>query len=595
MKSGVNINAVDNKQRSTLHYASESGQCTVIELLLKEDNIQLNEQDNDGRTPLMLSALNGHFRASRILVLRLAKFDLDVDLRDKKGYTALLLAIRNKYYSIGMDLVKYGNACSTIRDNEVFKNASEWLKEGLNEQKMRMGQFMQTLSSRSQNTNKKNRTGTNNGIPESRLTSAVPLLTLTTMPESDDKDVEAALGIDFSGGDGIASIKEAVAMSGLLFEPDPYRKHSRPVSSALSRVSVASSKNFREVIPNIAAQIPDIAEVLANARSVPEEGSVISIPASQKNKHGDDLPGSVIARDTLLSASSIKKSQRRERNVRTGKGKLSSARKESAKPRKPDLGNINVPMNEFSYPQLRRGSKISQILAESTPAKDSSKNSFACIMALKQALKEQQKKRLTRDSVVLSRPYTSLGASGENHDSLNVPMRPHTRALDSAYKSIPKSLLAESIKSADSGQPRAVFRSSASVNTMISQSELSEEPYTPNHRLASAIERANRNIRTLFSLYTDSYLWTPKPLKPDSLSVQMADDKLTIGSDQSNSVSDLASLVDRSSIAQSDIGSQRSPDSKPTLKTRLMSGSATSRASRRSAGLRSAGSGSTTR
>uniref|UniRef100_H2ZKL2 Uncharacterized protein n=1 Tax=Ciona savignyi TaxID=51511 RepID=H2ZKL2_CIOSA len=30
-----------------------------------------------------------------------------------------------------------------------------------------------------------------------------------------------------------------------------------------------------------------------------------------------------------------------------------------------------------------------------------------------------------------------------------------------------------------------------------------------NYRDASSIERARRNLRTLFSLYTDSYLWSP--------------------------------------------------------------------------------------
>lgn len=54
----------------------------------------------------MLSAMNGHHRASRILALRLAKFDLDMDLRDNKGFTSLLFAIKNQNYDIAHDLIR---------------------------------------------------------------------------------------------------------------------------------------------------------------------------------------------------------------------------------------------------------------------------------------------------------------------------------------------------------------------------------------------------------------------------------------------------------------------------------------------------------
>ena len=54
----------------------------------------------------MLAAINGHLRASRIIASRLVKFDLNVDVRDDKGYTALLHAVKNQNYAIAYDLIK---------------------------------------------------------------------------------------------------------------------------------------------------------------------------------------------------------------------------------------------------------------------------------------------------------------------------------------------------------------------------------------------------------------------------------------------------------------------------------------------------------
>uniref|UniRef100_F6XP80 Uncharacterized protein n=2 Tax=Ciona intestinalis TaxID=7719 RepID=F6XP80_CIOIN len=115
IKVGVNMNACDSNDRTALHYACEGGKCSLVKLLLNEDAIELNRQDKQGHTPLMLAAMNGHLRASRMTVLRLVKFDVDIDIRDKKGYTSLLLAIKAQNYEIANDLVRYGNACATIR------------------------------------------------------------------------------------------------------------------------------------------------------------------------------------------------------------------------------------------------------------------------------------------------------------------------------------------------------------------------------------------------------------------------------------------------------------------------------------------------
>ena len=55
----------------------------------------------------MLACSQGYVAMSRMLMGKLVKFDLEIDLRDSQGYTALLLAIKNEHYDVAHDLVRY--------------------------------------------------------------------------------------------------------------------------------------------------------------------------------------------------------------------------------------------------------------------------------------------------------------------------------------------------------------------------------------------------------------------------------------------------------------------------------------------------------
>lgn len=54
---------------------------------------------------------------------------IDLDIRNKAGYSALLLAIQNDKYLNAYSLVKQGKASTSLQDKEKFKNALEWLLE----------------------------------------------------------------------------------------------------------------------------------------------------------------------------------------------------------------------------------------------------------------------------------------------------------------------------------------------------------------------------------------------------------------------------------------------------------------------------------
>ncbi|XP_078485483.1 uncharacterized protein LOC100186920 isoform X2 [Ciona intestinalis] len=540
IKVGVNVNACDSNDRTALHYACEGGKCNLVKLLLNEDAIELNRQDKQGHTPLMLAAMNGHLRASRMTVLRLVKFDVDIDVRDKKGYTPLLLAIKAQNYEIANDLVRYGNACATIRDGEKFRNAMDWLKLGLVDRMKRMG------------VKKSEGNSGNENDPTKQNTIEIPLFTVTGS-ENDVTESPIKPG---------TPVKDVTAISGFLFEPDPYGRHSRPPSSVVSKLSLASTQ--------ISTSIDDGQGFPAKDR--PSTG--VSLTSFVPN------PSEIIPEEGATEQKYAKPRNSAQRSrIGTGmaKKKLPSAKAQSAR-NKIVLANINVPFSEEEPSQFRNRNRFAFVMPPETPYTDTSRNNLQTIQQLKQILQDQRKRKVTRSSTALMRPYTAGAApSKPTPTNVSLPTRPHTRAQgqDAPFRKL------RSEKFSKRGTSPLLTKanlqhsqSMTSLNTLLTRSDVSYEP-TTNYKQASAIEQAHRNLRTLFSLYTDSFLWSP-PKAPDKASllvVGAGSDKPSLSSDQTTSMSDLASIVERSSIAPSEATSHRPTTGKPgPPRARLTSG-----------------------
>jgi ankyrin repeat protein len=88
-----------------LRYAAESGYVEVIKALLAFKNIQVNEADIYGYTPLMYAATNGHFWIVQAL---LDYPDINLNLKNKSGETAIVQAYNKGYNSIVELLQTYG-------------------------------------------------------------------------------------------------------------------------------------------------------------------------------------------------------------------------------------------------------------------------------------------------------------------------------------------------------------------------------------------------------------------------------------------------------------------------------------------------------
>jgi len=69
----------------------------VVRLLLARDGVDANAKHNDGWTPLILAAQNGHESVIRLL---LAKAGVDANAKHKDGWTPLMLAAQNGHEAV---------------------------------------------------------------------------------------------------------------------------------------------------------------------------------------------------------------------------------------------------------------------------------------------------------------------------------------------------------------------------------------------------------------------------------------------------------------------------------------------------------------
>jgi ankyrin repeat protein len=81
---------MDHNGRTALMLAAMNGHSENVKLLIKHD---INAKDMDGHTALMYAAMNGHYECVKLLL----EYEADIHIKDKNGYTALLYASENGY------------------------------------------------------------------------------------------------------------------------------------------------------------------------------------------------------------------------------------------------------------------------------------------------------------------------------------------------------------------------------------------------------------------------------------------------------------------------------------------------------------------
>jgi ankyrin repeat protein len=92
------------KIQKDIHKAIETGDKERFLKIIKDKNIDLNVQDEDGMTPLMSAALAGEVHFLKDLLKR----NVQLEKKNKLGDTALAVAVSNEQFRIAKELILAG-------------------------------------------------------------------------------------------------------------------------------------------------------------------------------------------------------------------------------------------------------------------------------------------------------------------------------------------------------------------------------------------------------------------------------------------------------------------------------------------------------
>ncbi|ELU06577.1 hypothetical protein CAPTEDRAFT_213024 [Capitella teleta] len=143
LKKGVNVSyRHPSTGRDVLGMSCSLGRTDQVRSIIEDrmGDIDLQERDLSGLSPLHLAVEGGHQGAVRILLNVMARYDLCADIPDHRGLTPYIYARRIGRKDIARILVEKGNACVYRRDTENFRSADDWANIGVKEDMARKKQ-----------------------------------------------------------------------------------------------------------------------------------------------------------------------------------------------------------------------------------------------------------------------------------------------------------------------------------------------------------------------------------------------------------------------------------------------------------------------
>ncbi|EDV23489.1 uncharacterized protein TRIADDRAFT_58161 [Trichoplax adhaerens] len=128
LKHKCDCNTKDSSGRTALAHVASLGREKVALYLLDDINIDLSVTDSDGNTPLILACQSGNAVIVASMVKKMIQSSMDVNTRNKDGFTAILMAAKHGHRYCERILRHQGQALVDIRDNIKFYNVDDWLR-----------------------------------------------------------------------------------------------------------------------------------------------------------------------------------------------------------------------------------------------------------------------------------------------------------------------------------------------------------------------------------------------------------------------------------------------------------------------------------
>lgn len=115
----INVNIQNNRQETPLFRAADRNRVEIIEMLIQFHQLDPNIRNDNDITPLMRAVENNYYNSVYLLLT----IPINLNLRDTQGNTALMKAVKKGYTDLVKILLEAG-ADSNITDNNPYFNSS---------------------------------------------------------------------------------------------------------------------------------------------------------------------------------------------------------------------------------------------------------------------------------------------------------------------------------------------------------------------------------------------------------------------------------------------------------------------------------------
>ncbi|KAK3092697.1 hypothetical protein FSP39_006054 [Pinctada imbricata] len=123
----ADVNLCDDDGRTPLSHACEKRCNDIIDILVKQANVDPDIPDSQGNTALIYCSMVGNDVGIDILTRHFRRLGLNVDHVNSEGLTALLLASKQGNITCAKLLIEQGHASLLRRDKKEGFTAQEWL------------------------------------------------------------------------------------------------------------------------------------------------------------------------------------------------------------------------------------------------------------------------------------------------------------------------------------------------------------------------------------------------------------------------------------------------------------------------------------